>query len=271
MAAHERHMVVTGASTGLGLTIAREAKRRGWKVLGTVRREQDRERLGEEGIDTEICDITHEDSVRGLGAAVEAWSDGSLAALVNNAGTAHPAPVEEIDLQDLRDQFEVNVVGHIAVTQALLPALRRGGGTVVMISSDNAVITAPLLGAYCASKRALEAFAEALDLETSEQGVRTLIVRPGSYESDIWETSLGRAGKYRTEASRYRDLADRVQRHAATPGRRRDPRELAVRTLDLVERSRAAFRTTVPRNIEATAATLLPWSAYKAAVRRALR
>lgn len=267
----ERHLVVTGCSTGLGRAIAAEALGRGWSVMGTVRKEADANLLRTHGITPALCDVTDRDDVAALTSMVEAWSDGALDALVNNAGTSYAAPVEEIDLNDVRAQFEVNVVGQISVTQMLLPLLRMGGGTVVMMSSSSAVRSPPLLGAYSASKRALEAFAEALDLETAGQGIRTLVVRPGPFETNIWDTSLDRAKKYRTGTSLYADLADKVERQALSPGRLRDPSRLAVHTLDVIESRRSAFLTTKPRTVESVASGLLPWSLYKSIVRRVLR
>ncbi len=111
------------------------------------------------------------------------WSGGRLDALVHNAGAAFPGPVEELPDEDLRTQFEIGVFGPIALTQRLLPCLRAAAGRLLFISSDRAQCAVPWYGAYVASKRALEAFAEILALE--EREVRVSVLELGSFESAI--------------------------------------------------------------------------------------
>jgi NAD(P)-dependent dehydrogenase (short-subunit alcohol dehydrogenase family) len=106
---------------------------------------------------------------------------------VNNAGIAVSGPLEFIPLSEIRRQFEVNLFGQIAVTQALLPLLRRGkGGRIVNMSSISGRITAPLLGPYSMSKFALEAFSDALRRELEPFGILVSVVEPGAIKTPIW-------------------------------------------------------------------------------------
>lgn len=258
-----KHVVVTGTSTGLGRAIAVEASRRGWSVLGTVRKEADRAELEAAGVDTAICDVTDADSIAAFGKEASDWCGGRLDALVNNAGTAFPGPVEVQPLDDIRAQFEVNVFGQIAVTQALCDTLRPAEGRVVMISSDSACTPAPVVGAYAASKLALEGFARALDLELRPSGVSVHVVRPGSFATAIWDTSLARTDEYDESASRYAALAEKARDYALQPRRMGDPDDLARATVDVIDARRPRFMTLYPKSFESVAGRLVPWWVYR--------
>jgi NAD(P)-dependent dehydrogenase (short-subunit alcohol dehydrogenase family) len=187
----ERKLVVTGTSTGIGRAIALRAARDGWTVLATARDPAASstgpalDELAGAGCTVARLDLRDEASIAAFGAEAESWSDGSLDALVNNAGTALPGAVEELSLADVRAQFEVNVFGHLAVTQSLLPALRRAGGRVLFVSSDRSRKAVPLYGAYSASKSALESFAGALGAEVTGFGVMVSVLELGSFRSAI--------------------------------------------------------------------------------------
>ncbi|SMF73470.1 Short-chain dehydrogenase [Tistlia consotensis] len=178
-------LVVTGGSSGIGRATALLAAARGWPVLASVRNEADAAGLEAAGCATARLDLRSEASIEAFAGAVLDWSDGRLAGLVNNAGTALPGPVERLDLDAAREQFEVNVFGAVGLTQRLLPALRSSRGAVVFVSSDRAPVAVPLYGAYVAAKRALEGFAEVLALEVADAGVGVSILRLGSFESAI--------------------------------------------------------------------------------------
>ena len=122
-----------------------------------------------------------------------------LDAVVNNAGVAVSAPVEAVDLDELRRQLEVNVVGPVAVTQAVLPRLRLARGRVVFISSVSGRMSPPLMGPYSASKYALEALADALRIELRPWGIKVTLIEPGAIDTDLWRYALDTADA--TEAS----------------------------------------------------------------------
>lgn len=265
-----KHVVVTGTSTGLGREIARAAQHRGWAVLGTVRREADRAELEAAGITTAICDVTEATSVGAFAEEAGAWCDGRLDALVNNAGTAHPGPVEEQPIDDIRAQFEVNVFGQVAVTQQLCDPLRAARGRVLMVSSSSAAAVAPGLGAYCASKLALEGFARALDLELRPAGVSVHVLRPGSFATRIWDTSLARVDDYERSGSRYVDLGEKVRDFAVDPGRLRDPAALAEVAVDVLDARSPRFITKCPHDAENNFVEMMPWWAYRLVISRLL-
>jgi NAD(P)-dependent dehydrogenase (short-subunit alcohol dehydrogenase family) len=190
-------IVVTGASTGMGAATVKELARKGFHVLAGVRRKADAEALrglGIEGIEPCILDITVESDVAAIADRVA--SDPMhrpLRALVNNAGVAINAPVETLPMDEWRRQFEVNLFGHIAMTQALLPALLNNSGTVVNISSVGGKFALPTYGAYAGSKFALEAVSDALRREVSDVGIKVVVVEPGAVKTEMAERGIATA------------------------------------------------------------------------------
>ncbi|HLI65680.1 MAG TPA: SDR family oxidoreductase [Caulobacteraceae bacterium] len=187
-------VLITGASSGIGEAAALALAARGHRVLAGVRRAADAERLaprlGATG-QALIIDVTRPEQIAAARAAVEA-ADG-LDALVNNAGVTISGPLEHLPLDDIRQQFEVNVFGVIALTQAMLPSLRRSRGRVIVVGSVGGRNAMPLIAPYCASKHAIEALAPALRMELKRAGVAVSLVEPGSTSSAIWDTSIARS------------------------------------------------------------------------------
>jgi NAD(P)-dependent dehydrogenase (short-subunit alcohol dehydrogenase family) len=177
-------VLVTGASSGIGAACAERLERRGWRVLAGVRREGAAPR----GTEEVQLDVTDAAQIQAVAEQVE-----ELHGLVNNAGIAVAAPLEFLPVENLRRQLEVNVTGQVAVTQALLPALRRGRGRIVFIGSIAGRSALPFLGAYAASKHALEAIADSLRIELSPWAIGVTIVEPGSIKTPIWTRSAHRA------------------------------------------------------------------------------
>ena len=175
-----RTALVTGASSGIGAACAARLAASGWRVLAGVRREGDAPPNTEEI----LLDVTDAEQIR---AAAEGIAE--LDGLVNNAGIAIAMPLEFIPIAELRRQLEVNVIGQVAVTQAFLPQLRRSRGRVVFVGSIAGQSALPFLGAYAASKHALEAIADSLRLELKPFGVDVSIVEPGTISTPIWAKS----------------------------------------------------------------------------------
>jgi len=176
-------VVVTGASTGIGEATALHLQERGFDVRACVRSAGDAERLRSAGVAPLRLDVT--DAVS-IAAASEELGDAPLAGLVNNAGIAVSAPIEFVPIDELRRQLEVNVVGQVAVTQALLPALRRGRGRIVNVSSIGGRVALPLAGPYAASKFALEGLSDSLRREVAQFGIAVSLVEPGGVKTPIW-------------------------------------------------------------------------------------
>lgn len=185
-------IVVTGASTGMGAATAKELARRGFQVLAGVRRDIDADALRADGIEPQILDITVDADVAAIADRVER-DPRPLRALINNAGIAINSPVETLPLAQWRQQFEVNLFGHIAITQALLPALLLSSGTVVNISSVGGKVVLPTYGAYAGSKFALEAASDALRREVAALGVKVVVVEPGAVKTAMPERGIATA------------------------------------------------------------------------------
>jgi NAD(P)-dependent dehydrogenase (short-subunit alcohol dehydrogenase family) len=210
-----RSAVVTGASSGIGASCALRLARAGWRVFGGVRDDAAAERLREAGIEPLELDVTDPGQI----AAAVARVGPSLDGLVNNAGIAIAAPLELVPVDELRHQLDVNVVAQVAVTQALLPALREARGRVVLMGSIGGRSALPFLGPYAASKHALEAVADALRVELRPWGISVSIVEPASIRSEIWAKGTTRAEElsrdlspeladlYASRVARFREVA----------------------------------------------------------------
>jgi NAD(P)-dependent dehydrogenase (short-subunit alcohol dehydrogenase family) len=221
-------IIVTGASTGIGAATAKELARRGFHVLAGVRREADAEALnaaGLAGLEPHILDITVESDVAAIAARVAGDpAHRPLRALINNAGIAVNAPVESLPLPQWRRQFEVNLFGHIAMTQALLPALLLSSGTVVNVSSVGGKVVLPTYGAYAGSKFALEAVSDALRREVSDLGIKVVVIEPGAVKTEMAERGIATADGLLSQMTapqlaRYGDLAAAVTAQARSFGK----------------------------------------------------
>jgi len=187
-------VVVTGASTGIGAASARELARRGFHVLAGVRRDRDADALRAPGVEPVILDITQPDHIAELAARVGSQA-GSLRALVNNAAIQTNAPVETLPLDEWRQLFEVNLFGHIAVTQALLPALLRHSGRVVNISSVGGKVAMATYGPYAGTKFALEAVSDSLRRELAPLGVQVVVVEPGGIRTEMGDRVIANTNR----------------------------------------------------------------------------
>lgn len=206
----QKLIVVTGASTGLGASTARELARRGFHVLAGVRRDGDAEAVRSTGVEPVILDITESAQIEALAARV-AEDPRPLHALVNNAGVQVNAPVEALPMARWRRVFEVNLFGHIAVTQALLPELLRGKGRVINISSVGGKVAMATYGAYAGAKFALEAVSDSLRREIAPLGVQVVVVQPGGVRTEMAARGIATANELASgmtpeHAERYGDL-----------------------------------------------------------------
>ena len=193
----KKSIVVTGASTGIGWATVKVLLGKGFRVYGTVRKPADAERMQAEfggSFSPLPMDVTDAGAVQAAAQKVgnELGSE-TLLGLVNNAGIAVPGPLLHLPAEQLRRQFEVNVVAPMVVTQAFAPLLgtdrRRGGtpGRIVNISSVSGKLGIPFLGAYVASKHALEGMSESLRRELLLYGIDVIVVGPGAVVTPIWD------------------------------------------------------------------------------------
>lgn len=177
-------VLVTGAGRGIGEAIAGRLARAGWTVLAGVRDAAGRERLG--ALDGNITPVQLDITDAGDVAALADQLPEGLDALVNNAGIGVLGPVEAVTVADFRRQFDVNVFGQVAVTQAALPQIRAAGGRIIFISSTGGRAPVTMEGAYCASKAALEALANVLRVELRPWHIAVSVVEPGPTDTGPW-------------------------------------------------------------------------------------
>ncbi|MGE5282370.1 MAG: SDR family NAD(P)-dependent oxidoreductase [Chloroflexota bacterium] len=189
-----RSVLITGASTGIGRATALRLDRNGWRVFAGVRREADAESLraaGSERLTPLILDVTDADRVAAAAERVgEAVGEAGLDGLVNNAGIGVMGPLETVPLADFRRQIEVNLTGQVAVTQALLPLIRRATGRVVFVSSGGGRMALPFGGPYHAAKFGLEAVADSIRQELRPWRIEVVVIEPGSIDTPIWERAV---------------------------------------------------------------------------------
>lgn len=253
-------VVVSGASTGMGAATAKELARNGFHVLAGVRRVVDADALRAEGIEPHILDITVDSDVAAIADRVARDPLGRpLRALVNNAGISINAPVETLPIAEWRRLFEVNLFGHVAMTQALLPTLLRSAGTVVNISSVGGRVALPTYGAYAGSKFALEAVSDSLRREVSGLGVKVVVVEPGAVKTEMLERGVAnadrlKAGMATAQLERYGNLVAAISEQARSFGKDGVSAESAAK---VIARAVAAPRPRTRYTIGRDAAVLI--------------
>ena len=267
--------LVTGASRGIGRATVGRLTRDGWDVLAGVRSEADRQSLLDEfgeRVRPVLLDVTNEEQVHALQAQLPERLEG----LVNNAGIVVGGPVEALSLEELRHQLDVNVVGQVAVTQAVLPRIRTSRGRIVFVSSLSGRIVTPMTGAYNASKFAIEAVADALRMELWPWRIAVSVVEPAQTDTDMWrqadlqlEQSLAgltdeHRALYRQHIDGMRKAIPKSQRAAASPGGVADT---IVRALT-ERRPRPRYIVGAAPRAQYTVASLLPTAVLDGAIRR---
>ena len=244
-----RSVLVTGASSGIGRASAVRLARSGWRVFGGIRTDEDADSVRVHGIEPVRLDVTDGAEIAAAAEIVGA----ELHGLVENAGIAVASPLELVPLDELRRQLEVNVVGQVAVLQALLPALRRARGRIVLMGSIGGRSALPFLGPYAASKHALEAFADVLRVELAPWEIAVSIVEPASVKTAIWtkgaETAdaIG-AGVDPEAAALYADRIARFRAVALKRGPGIDPDVVASAVEHALSSSRPKARYVVGRD-----------------------
>jgi len=200
--------LITGATDGLGRAMALFLAGNRYRVFAAGRSEEKLASLGTLAekqnlpIETLNMDVTDDDSVRG-GVARVLERAGHLDVLINNAGVAFVAVVEEIGLGDLRRQFDTNVFGAMRLIQAVLPSMReRRSGRILNISSIAGKISMPLMGPYSSSKFALEALSDALRLELNSFGIHVVLIEPGYIPTNMANASLELSSAYAARAEK---------------------------------------------------------------------
>jgi NAD(P)-dependent dehydrogenase (short-subunit alcohol dehydrogenase family) len=274
-----RSVLVTGASTGIGRASALRLDAAGWRVFAGVRREEDAEALREAGSErlTPVeLDVTDAAQIAAAAALVAESGEG-LNGLVNNAGVAVPSPLETIPIEDFRRQVEVNLTGQVAVTQALLPEIRRARGRVVFISSIGGRIAFPLTGAYHAAKFGVEAAGDVFRQELRPWGIGVSIVEPGSIDTPIWDRgertadeigsrSPQREALYGRAIERYREVVRQTAERGIPPQKVAKVVERALSS----SRPRTRYLVGIDAKVQARVRPLVPTPIWDRIVSRVM-
>jgi NAD(P)-dependent dehydrogenase (short-subunit alcohol dehydrogenase family) len=278
--------LITGASTGIGEATALRLAQAGWTVLAGVRDADAGERLAANApagrVQPLTLDVTDFEQIRQAAARVSELngggdsSPGRLDALVNNAGIGFGGPLELIHPDDLRKQFDVNVLGQIAVTQALLPALRAARGRVVFMSSVGGRVAMAFTAPYAASKHAIEAIGDALRVELATSHVQVALIEPGSVATPIWDKARQSGDKLAVPASlqkEYGHVPEAMDKTLQDTAKRGVPADQVAQTIErALGARRMKSRYIVGRDARAMMIVrrLLPDHVFDRVARRAL-
>ncbi|MFY9561837.1 MAG: SDR family oxidoreductase [Terriglobales bacterium] len=272
--------VVTGSSSGFGLLTTVELAKAGFRVVASMRDLGRRARLDEAAaaagivakIDVRRLDVTEFAAMPGFVEAV-VQDYGRVDALVNNAGFAVGGFAEDIKLEELRTQFETNFFGPVALTQAVLPVMRRQqSGHIIMVSSIAGLHGTFSISSYSASKFALEGWTESLRLEVNALGIKVVLVEPGSFQTDIWTRGavMGEKAKQETSPNFQRSLKMR-ERVGAIP--KRDPIKVAEVIAGIAQDPNPKLRYLVGSDakIQLALKRILPWKWHEKVIANFLK
>lgn len=206
MQRNSKSVLITGCSSGIGQYLTEALKKDGWEIIAT-------DKTAAEGMLR--LDLMDSNSIKEAVQKVDDMTKGRLYALINNAGIAYAGRLEEITRDDLRKQFEVNVFGVHELTKRVIPIFRRNGkGRIINISSINGRVSFPNMGAYSASKFALEALTDALRLELMGTDIKVSLIEPGSIESNLRRDAVCRSFKLKSKEGRSPAIVCRKVKHA---------------------------------------------------------
>jgi NAD(P)-dependent dehydrogenase (short-subunit alcohol dehydrogenase family) len=278
--------LITGASTGIGQATALHLAEAGWTVLAGVRNDEAAERLAAQApagrVKPLILDVTDLQQIVQAAARVSELggggesSPGRLDALVNNAGIGYGGPLELIPPDDLRKQFDVNVLGQVYVTQALLPALRAAHGRIVFLSSVGGRVAMAFTAPYAASKHAIEAIGDALRVELATSNVQVALIEPGSVATPIWDKARETGDQLTVPPElqkEYGRVPEAMAKTLAETARRGVPADQVAQTIErALTARRMKSRYVVGRDARAMmiARRLLPDHVFDRIARRAL-
>ncbi|TSB44705.1 SDR family oxidoreductase [Alkalicoccobacillus porphyridii] len=273
-------VLITGASSGFGyLTVLAFAKK-GYRVIATMRDLSNSDDLIEEakglGLHEQISvmqlDVTNQTDIDQVKHKLDQQQI-IIDVLINNAGFCQGGPVELVDMDKWRQQFEANVFGVIAVTKAFLPDMRkRRSGKIIMLSSISGRFGFPALGPYTSSKFALEGFSESLRLEMLPFGVYVSLVEPGPYRTKIWEKGMKEAGiDGEEECSSFVQTLLASAAHSARKSG--DPKKVVQRLVAIANKPKPKLRYPIglSTRVLIMGKLFLPWSLIEWMVRYKLK
>ncbi|MGW4519692.1 SDR family oxidoreductase [Amycolatopsis sp. NPDC004378] len=251
---NDRVALITGTSTGIGLALAVQAARAGFRTVATLRDPARAGRLREAAGDLELdirrLDVTDAESVRTTVEGVLA-DYGRLDVLVNNAGAGHVGTIEQEPVSAVRATMEVNFFGVVEMTKAAMPALRASGGRLLTVTSIGGAVGQPFNEAYCAAKFAVEGMMESLAPVAAAQGVKVSVIEPGAVATEfvanigVGEQLFAEAGPYAESLQKYVENVSKSFEGAQTAD------EVADVILDAMTADAPAFRIQTSKQAEA--------------------
>lgn len=186
MANMQKSILITGCSSGIGLSTAEILHKKGYRVFASARQDDDIHLLQSKGLETVKLDLNDSQSIQHAVNTILEKTDGKLYAVFNNAGYMLPGAIEDLSRDMIRSQFETNVFGQMELTNLILPVMRKQqSGRIIFNTSMLGIVTMPLRGAYNASKFALEAFAQTLRQELHGTNIFVSIIAPGPVVSEL--------------------------------------------------------------------------------------
>lgn len=217
----QKSILITGASSGIGLDAARGLREAGWRVFASCRKREDCQRLNAEGFESPLIDYANPDSiVNGLAETLEA-TGGGLDALYNNGAYACPGAVEDLPVSALREIFETNVFGWHELTRLVIPVMRaQGHGRIINCSSVLGLVGMKWRGAYVSTKYALEGLTDVLRLEMANTPIKIILIEPGPVTSNIRKNAIPHFERWidwksSARADEYKDVMDRLYTDSA--------------------------------------------------------
>ncbi len=264
-----RSILVTGCSSGIGLSVASGLRARGHRVFATARKSEDVERLRAQGLESLQLDLTDSISIQNAVATVLDLTRGSLDALFNNAAYGQPGAVEDLSRAVIREQFETNLFGTLELTNLIVPIMRRQGhGRIIQCSSILGLVAMPYRGAYSASKFALESLSDTLRLELMGTNIQVALIEPGPIISRFRENAYA---AYRRnidkEKSSHRARYEAMEKRLLTKGPvlpfTLPPEAVLKRVIHALESPKPKIRyyVTVPTYLMAALRRILPYRA----------
>lgn len=282
--ANEKWALITGASTGIGQATCQWLALRGWKILAGVRRDEDAQKIESlsPAISAVLLDVTDPAHISSAAARVGELAPHGLSGLINNAGIGVGGPTEFVPLAGWRKQFDVNLFGPIALTQAMLPSLRRrvatagkGAARIVMVSSILGKVGSPISGPYSSSKFALEGASEALGMELHAQGIDVILIEPGAIATPIWTKEKSAIAERESVARAiYGPIMDAHRQMIAKAAKQAIPADRVAATIERALKSRRPkMRYPVGKDAKLGMVfkRLLPDRWFEGAMRRELR
>jgi NAD(P)-dependent dehydrogenase (short-subunit alcohol dehydrogenase family) len=272
--------LITGTSSGFGLLTTVELAKRGYKVVATMRDTTRRGKLDEalgaaglkDSVDIRRMDITDQGTLFATVEQIIKYHT-RIDVLVNNAGFAMAGFAEDMRYAEIRQQFETNFFGHVAVTKSVLPVMRaQKSGHIIMVSSISGLVAQPVVSSYSASKFALEGWSEALRIETHSLGVRVVLVEPGAFATDIWDRNV-KVGAFALDPkSPNHERGGRYSQFVKTQVTKADPTIVSTLIADIADNPNPRLRYVVGRDakMQLWLKRLLPWKRYEKVIAKAV-